>query len=386
MLEMDVHLRLDEFSLAANLTIDGPATAFFGPAGSGKSTLLGIIAGSVSPQRGWIRLGSETLLDTCQGIRVPAWRRRIGFVGSAATLYPRDSVRTHLLAAYSQVARRREVFRFREIVRMLEVEDALDQDSGQLSAELRQRIAVAHALLQRPRLLLVDEPFQPPGGPQQASLLPFLSRVRDDLKIPFIYVSPTLGEILPLTSQMVLMAQGRILGAGDVHQIVADRILLAGAALQGIENILPVTIIAHDAENGCTLAYYYGTELVLPIAPHLPRGISARVSIRSSNIALSKRLLDGISIQNQIKGRVCTVIRTPEHAVVQIDCGNTLLAGISLRALRDMDLQEGDTVYCLIKSHAFSYTSDALPVPARSERRDGPDAFPSDGHASPTKH
>jgi molybdate transport system ATP-binding protein len=206
-----------------------------------------------------------------------------------------------------------------------------------------------------PRLLLVDDNSTTGGGVGASRILPFLSRVREELGIPVMYVSHTLGDILQLTDQMVLIANGRILGVGDVHDIIANRILLATSVLQGIENVLPVTILDHDVQNGCSTAYYYGAELVLPIASHLPRNASARISVRSSSIALSKQYLGGISIQNQIKGRVCAVIRSSEHAVVQIDCGTTLLAGVSLRALRDMDLQEGDTVYCLIKAHAFSY-------------------------------
>lgn len=140
---------------------------------------------------------------------------------------------------------------------------------------------------------------------------------------------------------------------------VPDRQGLAAADLTAIENLLLVTIYDHEPENGCTIAHYYGTELVLPSQLSLPKGASTRVAVRSNDIALSKRYISGTSIQNQIKGRICTVIRGAGHAVVQVDCGSTMLAGISLRALKQMDLREGDTVYCLIKAHAFTYSAPA---------------------------
>lgn len=364
MLELDVTLSLDHFNLSAALALDSPMTAFFGPPGSGKSTLFGVIAGIVHPQRGWVKLGGETLLDTRQGIRVPAGRRRVGLVCRDPTVYPRYSVRTHLQLASGLSPFHDDALRCEEIIDLLELEHVLDCHSHQLSPAERQRVAVAHALMGSPRLLLLDDPASSSDDAAMVPLLPFLTRVQGHFGIPVIYVSHKLADALQQADQMVLMANGRILGAGAVHDVITDRILVASAILQGIENLLTVTILAHERENGCTTAYYYGAQLVLPFAPHFPRHASAQISIRSSDIALSKRYLEGISIQNQIKGRVCAIIRAPDHAVVQVDCGQTLLAGVSLRALREMGLQEGDSIYCLIKTHAFSYVGESLPNPA----------------------
>ena len=382
MLEVDVKLRLDRFDLTAALALDHPITAFFGPSGAGKSALLGVIAGTVNPQHGRVRLGGETLFDSTKGIRVPANRRRVGLVGRDPTVYPPCPIKTHLQEAFGQAPYRGDGFRFQRIVELLELGSVLPRHSRQLSATERRRVAVAHALMASPRLLLVDDDSTSLGRATRDETLSMLSRVRDSLRIPVIYVCQTLGEILQLTDQMVLMAGGRILGVGDVNQVIAERLLLASHSLQGIDNTLRVTICDHQVEDGCTIAQYYGTELVLPIAPHLQRNTTATVSVRSSDIALSKQYLTGISIQNQIKGRICAVIRTPEHAVVQVDCGNALLAGVSLKALRDLHLQEGDSIYCLIKAHAFRYAGAA--GPSSADRPDLSDA-PDDG-VMPTRH
>ena len=122
-----------------------------------------------------------------------------------------------------------------------------------------------------------------------------------------------------------------------------------------IENVISVSIQSHDIEAGCTLAKTYGIELALPLRPNLPVDSVVQVSVRSSDIALSRNYLAGISIQNQIKGRICALVSMGGSIIVQIDCGNTMLAGITHRACRDMALQEGDTVYCLVKAHSFCY-------------------------------
>ncbi|AAU91146.1 putative molybdenum ABC transporter, ATP-binding protein [Methylococcus capsulatus str. Bath] len=353
MLELDVKLSRGHFDLSARLAIDSPMTACFGPPGAGKSTLLGMIAGVVMPQRGWIRLGGETVFDSRRGVRMPAGRRRIGLVRFDPASHPRQTV-GELLRDTHRNSVRSGTFGFAGVVDLLELEPLLDSGIQSLPAGDRQRVALAHALIPAPRLLLLDDQLEV-SGVSNSALLPYLTRIRDELNVSIIYVSHSLGEVLQLTNRMVLMVNGRVLGFGDPHEIITDKILSAGAPLQGIENVLPVTVLGHEAENGCTIGYYHGSELVLPMAAHLAPGDSVDVSIRSSDIALSKQYLRGTSIQNQIKGRLCAVIRTPGHAVVQIDCGITLLAGISLKALHAMALREGDTVYCLIKAHAFSY-------------------------------
>jgi molybdate transport system ATP-binding protein len=358
MLEMDVELKVKQFTLSAQLAIDAPITALFGPAGAGKSTLLQMITGTMNAQQGWIKFAGETLFDSRQGIRLPARRRRIGLVSGDPTAYPLRPVKTHLQDAYTYRPKGADAIGFDEVVDLLGIEPLLDKHSHELSAAEKPRAALAHTLMASPRLLLVDDYAKSPGQEFTDEYLALLSRVGEKLGLPIVYVPRSLEEALRLTRRMVFIAHGKILGAGDIADIVNERILLAATAPQSIENTLPVTILDHDAGHGCTLAYYRGTELVLPIAPVLAKGESTLVSIRSSEIALSRKRLAGISIQNQIKGRICAIIRTPEYAMVQVDCGHALLAAVSLRALDDMDLREGDTVYCLAKAQAFTYAGE----------------------------
>ena len=87
----------------------------------------------------------------------------------------------------------------------------------------------------------------------------------------------------------------------------------------------------------------------------MPIGSQTQVSIRAKDIALSRSYISGISIQNQIKGRICALIPSGESMIVQVDCGSTLLAEITPGACREMALQEGQDIYCLIKTHSITY-------------------------------
>ncbi|MDD5227446.1 MAG: TOBE domain-containing protein [Methylococcales bacterium] len=124
------------------------------------------------------------------------------------------------------------------------------------------------------------------------------------------------------------------------------------------DNVLTVTVREHDYSAGCTRASTFGVPLILPLCSHVAVDEQIQVSIRANDIALSLNYIHGISIQNQIKGRICTLIPNGNSLIVQVDCGETLLVEITLGACRDMALQEGDTIYCLIKTHSITHLNE----------------------------
>jgi molybdate transport system ATP-binding protein len=147
---------------------------------------------------------------------------------------------------------------------------------------------------------------------------------------------------------------------------------------------LAVTIRSHDQPAGCSLSDSFGLPLALPLRKQLAVGSQTQVSIRAKDIALSRCYIDGISIQNQIKGRICALIPSEESIIVQVDCGGALLVEITQGAYRNMALQEGDVVYCLIKTHSIVYLAelDALPYQRVVNYGDGYYYLGSDESAS----
>lgn len=326
-----------------------------------KSTLLGLIAGTLQPQRGRIVLDGKTLFDSRKGILVPREQRPIGAVLQQDSIQGGQTVQASLRGVYERTLKQRRLFRPGRLVDLLELGDLVNRKTDQLSAGERQRVALAGALLKSPSILLLDEPFAPLGNGFRTQLLPLLQRVSGEFKLPVLYASHSLGEILDLTNRLIVLANGRILRNGSFKDLAREENLRGYLGVRHIENVLSVTINAHDPEAGCTLAKTYGTELVLPLRPHLPLNSESQVFIRSCDIALSRHYLTGISIQNQIPGRICAIIPTADSILIQIDCGSTVLAGITPKAFRDMALQEGDTIYCLAKAQAFSFPGVKTP-------------------------
>jgi molybdate transport system ATP-binding protein len=363
LLEMNVKLHRGHFDLTTRLSISDSSVGLFGKSGAGKSTILGLIAGTLQPQSGHIVVDGKILFDSRKGIMMPREQRPVGAVLQIDCADSAATVRNNLTDAYNRTLKQRRIFKLNHLIGLLDLEPILDHPIELLSAGERQRVALARSLLKSPRLLLLDETFAAIGNGYRTQLLPILKLLQDELDLPVLYASQSLGEILELTDRLIMLEQGKVLHNGSLIEVAKQQGMLRYLGIRQIDNILPVTIRSHDYLAGCSQAHNFGLPLTLPLRPHLTIGSQAQVSIRANDVALSRNYIDGISIQNQIKGRICALIPSGESLIVQVDCGSTLLAEITPGACQAMALQEGEIIYCLIKTHSIAYLAelDALP-------------------------
>ena len=358
LLEMSVKLRRGHLDLSTQLSISDTSIGLFGKSGAGKSTVLGLIAGTIQPQSGHIVLDGKILFDSRKGIVMPREQRPVGAVLQVDRAHSAETVHDNLTAAYERTLKHRRIFKLDYLIGLLELDTVLDHSIALLSAGERQRVALARSLLKSPRLLLLDETFAAIGNGYRMQLLPVLKRLQQELGLPVLYASQSLGEILGLTDRLIVLEQGKVLYNGLLFEIAKQQGMLRYLGIRQIDNILPVTILSHDFQSGCSLAHSFGLPLTLPLRADIAAGSQAQVSIRANDIALSRSYITGISIQNQIRGRICALIPSGESLIVQVDCGGTLLAEITPGACRYMALQEGEDIYCLIKTHSITYLTE----------------------------
>jgi molybdate transport system ATP-binding protein len=216
MLRVDVTKQLGEFSLEAAFESEGRVTGLFGASGSGKTTLVNMIAGLLRPDRGTIAIDGETVDDTAQGIHVPIWRRRIGYVFQDARLFPHLDVRQNLDYGRRMNGLTEDAEQRKRVTDLLDIGHLLDRRPGRLSGGERQRVALGRALLAKPRLLLLDEPLGALDEGRRAEILPYLVRLRDEARIPMVYVSHDAAEMRQLATQIVLLQRGRVSSFGGV--------------------------------------------------------------------------------------------------------------------------------------------------------------------------
>jgi molybdate transport system ATP-binding protein len=216
MLRVDVTKQLGEFSLQAAFESEGRVTGLFGASGAGKTSLVNMIAGLLRPDRGTIVVDGETLDDSASHLHVPSWRRRIGYVFQDARLFPHLDIRQNLDYGRRMNALADDPAQKKRVTDLLDIGHLLDRRPGKLSGGERQRVALGRALLAKPRLLLLDEPLGALDEGRRAEILPYLVRLRDEARIPMVYVSHDAAEMRQLATQIVLLQRGRVSSFGGV--------------------------------------------------------------------------------------------------------------------------------------------------------------------------
>ena len=212
MIALDIELVQGTFTLAAAVRLEARAAALFGPSGAGKTTILDAIAGLRTPRRGSIVIDDRVLFSSESRINLPAHRRHVGYVPQDVALFPHMNVRRNLLFG-RHPGLSPDLDR---VVGMLEIDALVDRRVTDLSGGERQRVAVGRALMSGPSLLLLDEPLAAVDVPLRRRILPYLRRVRDELKIPIVYVSHDRDEIEELADVVVTLEQGRVTGVEKV--------------------------------------------------------------------------------------------------------------------------------------------------------------------------
>lgn len=353
-LDLDLELRQGSFTLQGRLLLEQPVSGLFGPSGCGKSTLLRAIAGLIRPQAGHIQWDGAPLFDAKRGIDLPPHRRRVGLVFQDSQLFPHLSVEGNLLYGFKLLSATERRFPLARIVELLDIGHLLKRRPRHLSGGERQRVALGRTLLASPRLLLLDEPLAALDEGRKQQILPFLRRVRDELRLPMLYVSHAINEILYLTPYLAIMEQGHILGQGLFSDVIRHERILELARSLGLENVLQVTVARHEPKIGSTTVRYDHHELHLPLAD-LPTGVETWIALRAADVALARQPITEITIQNQVPGRILSVRRIADRMLVEVDIGVPILAEVTVKAVRDLALTEGDFVYCLFKARAWQY-------------------------------
>lgn len=207
MIALDIVLVQGAFTLEMSARLDAPITALFGPSGSGKTTALDAIAGLRTPARGTIAVNDRVLFSSESRINLPPHQRHVGYMPQDVALFPHMNVRRNLLyGRHPGVSPDLD-----RVVGMLEIDRLVDRRVNDLSGGERQRVALGRALMSGPSLLLLDEPLAAVDVPLRRRILPYLQRVRDDLKIPILYVSHDPEEVNELADAVVHLDAGRVI-------------------------------------------------------------------------------------------------------------------------------------------------------------------------------
>jgi len=190
---------------------EGEFLALLGPSGCGKTTTLRLIAGLETPDAGEIWIAGRRVTADGRNL-IPSRSRGNGFVFQDLALWPHLTVSGNLefVLASTELPKRERAQRLAEILRLVRIEPFAQRFPHQLSGGEQQRMALARALIARPRLLLLDEPMSNLDHNLKADLLKELAALQQSLGVTAIYVTHNEDEAAALANRIALMVDGRI--------------------------------------------------------------------------------------------------------------------------------------------------------------------------------
>lgn len=300
----------------------GEFFAVVGPSGCGKTTMLRLIAGLDGPDSGSLRIGGA------DASRQPPWKREVNTVFQHYALFPHMSVFDNIAYGPRSAGWSRERVA-RAVSAMLastRLEGYERRKPAQLSGGEQQRVALARALINRPTVLLLDEPLGALDLELRHAMRSELKRIQRELAVAFVHVTHDQEEALSLADRVAVMRAGRIEQNGapaDVYARPANRFV---ASFVGGANLLPGTVVSagegrclvelgprRRTEAGCAEGIGVHDRVLVVVRPesvrlvpeHTPGAIGARVT---------ERFFEGAAARLVLRARDGTelVARTPD--------------------------------------------------------------------------
>ncbi|WP_428603111.1 molybdenum ABC transporter ATP-binding protein [Sedimenticola sp.] len=348
-------LPLGDFMLDTSGTLPSQGvTALFGRSGCGKTSLLRCIAGLEPTADAFLSIAGECWHDSSTGFYLPPHKRAIGYVFQEGVLFPHLPVKDNLNFGYRRTPTDQRTEEFERVVKLLALQPLLERSPAQLSGGEKQRVAIGRALLNNPRLLLMDEPMAALDRGHKKEILPYLERLHGEASIPIIYVTHDLDELARIADHLLLIEKGALLAAGPLSDMLA-RIDLPIARDEGAGALFDTRIIQHDETYHLTRLAFAGGELTVGWIDR-PVGDAVRIRIHAKDVSLALEPPGLTSILNVMP---VTVLEMAAHGrgrmIVKLDLGGTpLLARITQKSQANLGLIPGMHIYAQIKSVALS--------------------------------
>jgi len=284
--------RFDDVAAVDDLSLEIERGSFFallGPSGCGKTTTLRMIGGFEQPTDGAIYLGDREVSG------LPAYKRDVNTVFQSYALFPHLSVLENVAFGLRRRGLKgKEVReRVREILRVVGLEGMEGRKPRQLSGGQQQRVALARALVNRPRVLLLDEPLGALDLKLRKQMQLELKSIQHDVGITFIHVTHDQEEAMTMADRIAVMNRGRIEQLGTPSDLYEHPRTPFVAGFLGVSNLLRGVV--EDAE---TVRLDGGVAIRLPAGRLPSRGHHVAVGVRPEKIAL-----DG-SEANVLRGTV----------------------------------------------------------------------------------
>lgn len=230
----------------------------------------------------------------------------------------------------------------------------LDYLRSDAAAAVIARVALARALLTAPRLILMDEPLSALDHVRRQEILPYIEELRDEARVPILYVSHVHSEVARLAGHMLTLAGGRVTGFGPTQDILSNPALASGLAGEEPGSLIAATVTGMTGDGLCALAFPGGT--ILTPERLGAAGARVRLFVRARDVMLSRGRPEGVSALNILPAVVRSVADAgPASNDIALDCGGTTLrAQITRRSTASLGLAPGVACHAILKTVALA--------------------------------
>lgn len=304
-----------------SLTIKpGELFSFLGPSGCGKTTLLRMIAGFEIPREGKIFIGDQNITQ------LPPYKRQVNTIFQNYSLFPHMTIFDNV--AFGLRIKKRPKDEIREQVQamlsLVKMEDQAEKYPDQISGGQKQRIAIARALINKPQVLLLDEPLAALDLKLRQHMLIELMNIHDAVGITFIYVTHDQGEAMSISDRVAVMSRGKIIQEGPPDDIYERPVSIFSAFFIGETNLISGTVTEIEEEYvqiKCPIGDDKSVEIdsTFHFTPNLGQEIT--LSLRPEKIAISRSKPRQQDDFNILRGTIEDILYLGSHTQYIVKVG-----------------------------------------------------------------
>lgn len=307
---------LDDVSFSIN---KGEFFSLLGPSGCGKTTLLRLVAGFERPDKGTILLNGQDITN------LPPHKRPINTVFQNYALFPHLSLYDNI-AFGLRVAKKSKKEIEIEVDRMLDLiqmSDYAHKRPDEISGGQKQRVAIARALINKPQVLLLDEPLAALDLKLRQKMLLELDLIHDEVGITFLFVTHDQTEAMAVSDHIAVLHRGRLEQLGTPVELYESPKSSFVAAFIGDTNFLDGTLIKKVSQDYSLLHIENFPDVLCFNDKHIAGGELVHLSMRPEKIHISKELPNVSSPPHNImQGFVHDVVYKGDHTNFWVAVGD----------------------------------------------------------------
>jgi molybdate transport system ATP-binding protein len=289
MIDISIHKKLCSNSGSMDLDVKfnisrGKLITLYGKSGAGKTTILKIIAGLLKPDDGSIVVDGKIWFDSVKKMNLRTQKRNLGFVFQDYSLFPNMSVKENLTFALVKGQDRKIV---NDLIEIIELGHLQNKSPNTLSGGQKQKVALARTLVQRPEILLLDEPLSALDEEMRIRLQRYILKVHQEFNLTTILISHDISEIIKMSDYLMELDHGKIVSQGTPKELFMFNTDSEGIRLSG--EIITIEI----QEKNAVITVLLGRDLInvstdMETAKELKLGDTIRITSEQFNPIIEK--------------------------------------------------------------------------------------------------